>query len=65
MRIFDLAVDMIKSAGRRPFVDIDIAIVGVRPVEEAARRTPLPMGKLDFNGRRWRSGRDARSQSGP
>ena len=34
VRIFDLAVEMIKRAGRRPFADIDIQFVGVRPGEK-------------------------------
>jgi O-antigen biosynthesis protein WbqV len=34
VRIFDLAVEMIKRAGRRPFTDIDIQFVGVRPGEK-------------------------------
>jgi FlaA1/EpsC-like NDP-sugar epimerase len=34
VRIFDLAVEMIRHAGKRPFVDIDIAFVGVRPGEK-------------------------------
>jgi FlaA1/EpsC-like NDP-sugar epimerase len=34
VRIFDLAVEMIRLAGKRPFVDIDITFVGVRPGEK-------------------------------
>ena len=34
VRIFDLAVEMIQLAGKRPFVDIDVAFVGVRPGEK-------------------------------
>ncbi len=34
VRIFDLAVEMIRRAGLRPFNDIDIQIVGVRPGEK-------------------------------
>ena len=46
VRIFDLAVDMIKSAGRRPFVDIDIAIVGVRPGEKLREELHYPWESL-------------------
>ena len=34
VRIFDLAVEMIRLAGKRPFVDIDVTFVGVRPGEK-------------------------------
>jgi O-antigen biosynthesis protein WbqV len=34
VRIFDLAVEMIQRAGKRPFVDIDVAFVGIRPGEK-------------------------------
>ena len=34
VRIFDLAVEMIQLAGKRPFVDIDVTFVGVRPGEK-------------------------------
>jgi O-antigen biosynthesis protein WbqV len=34
VRIFDLAVEMIRLAGKQPFVDIDVTFVGVRPGEK-------------------------------
>jgi FlaA1/EpsC-like NDP-sugar epimerase len=34
VRIFDLAIDMIRRAGKRPFVDVDVVFVGVRPGEK-------------------------------
>jgi FlaA1/EpsC-like NDP-sugar epimerase len=34
VRIFDLAIEMIRHAGKRPFVDIDITFVGIRPGEK-------------------------------
>jgi FlaA1/EpsC-like NDP-sugar epimerase len=34
VRIFDLAVEMIRHAGKQPFVDIDVTFVGVRPGEK-------------------------------
>lgn len=34
VRIFDLAVEMITFAGKRPFIDIDVTFVGVRPGEK-------------------------------
>jgi O-antigen biosynthesis protein WbqV len=34
VRIFDLAVEMIRFAGKRPFVDVDVTFVGIRPGEK-------------------------------
>ena len=34
VRILDLALDMIRRAGLQPYVDIDVAFVGVRPGEK-------------------------------
>lgn len=34
VRILDLALEMIRSAGRRPYSDIDIQFVGIRPGEK-------------------------------
>jgi FlaA1/EpsC-like NDP-sugar epimerase len=34
VRILDLAIDMIEKAGLRPFADIEIQFVGVRPGEK-------------------------------
>ncbi|GLS21986.1 hypothetical protein GCM10007874_50030 [Labrys miyagiensis] len=34
VRIFDLAIEMIQKAGKQPFVDIDVAFVGIRPGEK-------------------------------
>jgi len=46
VRILDLAVQMIKAAGKRPFVDIDIAIVGVRPGEKLREELFYPWEPL-------------------
>jgi len=46
VRIFDLAVDMIKGAGLLPFVDVDISIVGVRPGEKLHEELHYPWEAL-------------------
>jgi O-antigen biosynthesis protein WbqV len=46
VRIFDLAVDMIKAAGHRPFIDIDISIVGVRRGEKLHEELHYPWEML-------------------
>jgi FlaA1/EpsC-like NDP-sugar epimerase len=46
VRILDLAIRMIKAAGKRPFVDIDIAIVGVRPGEKLREELSYPWETL-------------------
>jgi FlaA1/EpsC-like NDP-sugar epimerase len=45
-RIFDLAVEMIRRSGKRPFVDIDINIVGVRPGEKLHEELNYPWERL-------------------
>ena len=42
VRIFDLAVDMIRLSGKRPFKDIDIAFIGVRPGEKLHEELNYP-----------------------
>jgi FlaA1/EpsC-like NDP-sugar epimerase len=46
VRIFDLAVDMIRRAGKRPFVDVEIAFVGVRPGEKLREELSYPWEAL-------------------
>ena len=46
VRIFDLAVDMIRRAGKLPFVDIDIAIVGIRQGEKLREELSYPWETL-------------------
>jgi O-antigen biosynthesis protein WbqV len=46
VRILDLALQMIKRAGKRPFLDIDIAIVGARPGEKLCEELFYPWEQL-------------------
>jgi O-antigen biosynthesis protein WbqV len=46
IRILDLAIQMIKAAGKRPFIDIDIAIVGTRPGEKLSEELSYPWEAL-------------------
>lgn len=46
VRIFDLAIEMIRRAGKRPFVDVDINIVGVRPGEKLHEELSYPWEHL-------------------
>jgi O-antigen biosynthesis protein WbqV len=46
VRILDLAIDMIKGAGRRPFTDIDIQFVGMRPGEKLREELHYPWEDL-------------------
>jgi FlaA1/EpsC-like NDP-sugar epimerase len=46
VRIFDLAVEMIRFAGKRPFVDVDITFIGVRPGEKLNEELNYPWETL-------------------
>ncbi|MEW6435596.1 MAG: polysaccharide biosynthesis protein [Pseudomonadota bacterium] len=44
--IFDLAIEMIQMSGRRPFIDVDIQFVGVRPGEKLHEELNYPWEEL-------------------
>lgn len=46
VRIFDLAVEMIQRSGKRPFIDIDVQFVGVRPGEKLHEELNYPWERL-------------------
>ena len=46
VRIRDLAIEMIRKAGKRPFVDIDINYVGIRPGEKLFEELNYPWETL-------------------
>jgi FlaA1/EpsC-like NDP-sugar epimerase len=46
VRIFDLALEMICRAGMRPFVDVDVSFIGVRPGEKLHEELSYPWERL-------------------
>ena len=59
VRIVDMAIEMIKRAGLRPFLDIDIQFVGVSSGGEAARGIELWLGGAASYGDQGRPLRQA------